>query len=125
MKFPKDFLLGLLDLDTKEVSTLAEGNVPVQLDGTPLPGETEVEKVHTEDEGKVGRWSIGHSFVFRIGERHFQAFYTTGATESQDESPFEYDGPEVDCPEVRAVQVTTTAWVPIAPAPTKRAKSAP
>lgn len=39
-----------------------------------------------------GRWSIHHDWVFKYKDRYFQTSYSVGATEMQDESPFEYDG---------------------------------
>lgn len=114
MKFPKPFLLALLEMDRNKPERLLDlDEAPADIPGVLLHSGTTVEVVHTEGGEKVGRWSVGYSFVFRIDARHFMASYTVGATESQDESPFEYEGPEVECPEVRAVPVTTTTWAAI------------
>jgi hypothetical protein len=82
-------------------------------------------KVHASEDGKVGRWSVGHSFVFEHEGRFYMASYSVGATECQDESPFEYDGDEVECPEVAAVEVRVTRWLPVAAAAKKQGRKSP
>ena len=63
------------------------------------------------------RWSVDHRIVFKDDKRHPGKFFTTtysvGATEGQDESPFEYDDDPVECPEVRAVERTVTVYEPV------------
>lgn len=57
------------------------------------------------------RWSIFHAITFRwIDGKTYRAYYSVGATEQQDESPWEYDK-EVECEEVAEVPVTTTQWL--------------
>lgn len=58
-----------------------------------------------------GRWSISHEIIFKWkDEKHYRAYYRVGATESQDESPWEYEN-EVECTEVEEKQVMVTKWV--------------
>ena len=56
------------------------------------------------------RWSIVHVLVFSVGEQLFQIDYSVGATESQDESPFEYAPDEIECQEVFPHEVTTIVY---------------
>lgn len=54
----------------------------------------------------VGRWSLHYALVLK--EKATGKFYATnyqrGATESQDEAPFEYDADLIKCTEVRPVE---------------------
>ena len=38
--------------------------------------------------------------IFRYGTKFYTSTYSEGATEMQDEYPYEYDGDEVECKEV-------------------------
>lgn len=60
----------------------------------------------------TGRWSIHHWMVFKDKGtgRFYQTRYSVGATESQDESPFEYDGDDIVCIEVRPVEKVVTVY---------------
>lgn len=58
------------------------------------------------------RWSIHHEIIFEHEGKFYQAYYSVGATESQDEGPWEYDD-EVDCTEVVQQEITVMAWVPV------------
>ena len=73
MKFKKDFLLELLE--TRE----------------------NVIKDEIFDES---RWSIIHSLLFAHDGKFYKTIYSVGATERQDESPWEYDPEEIECKEV-------------------------
>lgn len=72
-------------------------------EGTPL------EVVDTGDDGKVSRWSCGGWVVFKYKGKHYQADYTYGATEVQDEQPWE-DDDEVTCPEVAKLAKVIHTW---------------
>ncbi len=50
------------------------------------------------------RWSVDHELVFKdtVTGKFYQTYYSVGATESQCESPFEYEAPQVT--EVRRVE---------------------
>lgn len=45
------------------------------------------------------RWSIVHEIVFEDNGKFYQTTYSEGATEMQDERPWEYED-EVECEEV-------------------------
>ena len=57
------------------------------------------------------RWSVHHTMVFKFEDKFYTSHYSVGATEMQDESPYEYDGEGmVECIEVIQVEVLTKAW---------------
>jgi len=88
MKFPKQLLCDLIYDETDEAELI----------------ETEFVE--------VSRWSIHYRLVFKIDNKFYSAPYSKGATESQDESPFEYDPEEIECeevfPQVRTITVYRT-----------------
>jgi len=45
------------------------------------------------------RWSIHYRLIFKKDDKYYQTFYSRGATESQDERPWEYED-KVECVEV-------------------------
>ena len=57
-----------------------------------------------------GRWAVTHERVFEHEGRFYLTRYSVGATENQDESPYQ-DGPdEIECPEVVPVERMTTVY---------------
>jgi hypothetical protein len=58
----------------------------------------------------ITRWSVINKLTFMFGGRFYQTTYSKGATESQDESPFEYEGDEIECKEVFPVQRVVTVY---------------
>lgn len=50
------------------------------------------------------RWSIVHEIVFEDNGKFYMTTYSEGATECQDERPWEYDD-EVKCTEVELKEV--------------------
>lgn len=58
------------------------------------------------------RWSIDYSCVFEDGGKHWETTYSVGATESQDEGPWEYED-EIVCTQVEKRQVTVERWEPV------------
>lgn len=58
------------------------------------------------------RWSIIHELIFEHDGKFWQTSYSVGATESQDESPWEYEN-LVECTEVELKEVTVMDWVPV------------
>lgn len=58
------------------------------------------------------RWSIHHRIVFKesASGKFYETAYSIGATEQQDESPFEYEPDMIGCEEVRPVQKTITVY---------------
>jgi len=62
--------------------------------------------------GDTSRWSTHHSLVFqnKVTEKFYQTFYSCGATEMQNECPFEYDPDMIEVVEVFPVQKTITVY---------------
>ena len=60
-----------------------------------------------------GRWSINHTLVFKAEGKLWQVGYSVGATEQQDESPWEYEKDPIPCTEVKAVEKTVIAYEPV------------
>jgi len=59
-----------------------------------------------------GRWSIYHRCIFEDGGKFYEAGYSVGATECQDESPWE-DVSNIECTEVELKEVKVKKWVPV------------
>lgn len=49
------------------------------------------------------RWSVRHRRVFKYQGNFYLTHFSRGATEMQDEQPYEYDPEEIDCPEMKEV----------------------
>lgn len=73
-----------------------------------LPDEAEVIEDIVVDNS---RWSINHSVIFKIDGKFYESYYSVGATEYQDESPYEHEGDEIECDEVFPVERTITVYV--------------
>ena len=58
----------------------------------------------------TGRWSIYHEIIFEDNGKFYQTCYSEGATECQDERPWEYET-EIECYEVELKEVTRLEWV--------------
>lgn len=58
----------------------------------------------------TSRWSVLYERVFKHDGKFYMTEYSVGATESQDESPYEYAPDEIECDEVRAVEKTVTVY---------------
>ena len=57
------------------------------------------------------RWSEVHEIVFKDKDgKHYEAGYSCGSTEMQEESPWEYEE-EVEAWEVEQKEVTVKKWV--------------
>ena len=59
------------------------------------------------------RWSIVKRRIFKYEGKFYETIYCFGATESQDESPYEYEDDEIECPEVIPVEKTIIVYEPI------------
>jgi hypothetical protein len=57
------------------------------------------------------RWSIHYERVFKHEGRFYRTRYSVGATESQDERPYEYEPDEIECVEVFPMQKLVTVYV--------------
>ena len=61
----------------------------------------------------TSRWSIHYKQIFKIDEKYYQTFFSVGATEIQDESPYEWDEDEIECEEVFPVEKTVIVYEPL------------
>jgi len=73
-----------------------------------LNGDSEYKSILEEFIGN-GRWSLHYRLVFEKDGMFYETSYSRGATESQDEQPFEYQD-EVKCKRVYPYQKTTTDY---------------
>ena len=64
---------------------------------------------------ETGRWSIIYDLVIQdeASGKFYESTYSCGATEMQDESPFEYDGDEIEFTEVEPVEVIKIEYRPV------------
>jgi len=63
----------------------------------------------------TSRWSEIYSFTIHNKEtdKYYNTTYSCGATECQDEGPWEYEGKLVDVTEVEPKEVTVIKYVPV------------
>lgn len=86
-----------------------------------FPKETLQDILYGDTDGKVhdeivdtSRWSIQHWMVFKADDGlHYAVSYSVGATEQQDETPFEFDPDEIECQRVELVEKVVTEWEPV------------
>lgn len=84
VKFPKDFML--------EVLYGKEG------------------EIISDEICDTGRWSIHHKLIWKRNNHEvYSCYYSVGATECQDESPWEYEK-EVECYPMKLVTKTIEVW---------------
>ncbi|MEK4122065.1 hypothetical protein [Lysinibacillus sp. FSL K6-0102] len=60
----------------------------------------------------TSRWSIHHRIIFKHEGKFYETYYSEGATEMQDERPWEYED-EVECDEVELKEVKVLKWVKV------------
>lgn len=58
----------------------------------------------------TSRWSVIYLRIFEHEGKFYRTSFSKAATEIQDESPYEYEGDEIECEEVFPVQVTVTEY---------------
>lgn len=89
--FPKELLKDILAEDTEDFELLEE---------------TLVEST---------RWSLHYEAIFKevATGKTYRTGYSTGATECQDESPYEYDADDVAVHEVEQIDVVVKQWVAV------------
>lgn len=75
--------------------------------GLPYDGDVMEDNIIEND-----RWTITHEIVFEDKGKFYKTRYSEGATEMQDERPWEYEN-EVECTEVELREVTIQKWLPI------------
>lgn len=93
-KFPKQFLKDLIWDEEPE-----------------LDGKTGV-KI-SDDITDTGRWAIHHDMIFSYDGKFYLVDYSVGATEQQDERPFEYEGPEIDAVLVAPIEKIVTVYTTV------------
>jgi hypothetical protein len=86
VKYPKKFLQDLLYDDNEFASLISDDIIDHR------------------------RWSVVHRIVFEHKSSFYETTYSTGATEAQDEHPWEYED-EVECFEVVPTEVRQTIYV--------------
>ena len=61
----------------------------------------------------TSEWSVHYDVVFKDLEtnKYYISYYSEGATECQDELPYEFDLDEIDCKEVIQKEVIVKKWV--------------
>jgi hypothetical protein len=73
--------------------------------------DTDVEVLEDTQIGTT-RWSIRHKLIVRIKDKFYSTIYATGATECQDEQPWQYEK-EVTFTEVHQVEKLVKVWEPV------------
>ena len=76
-----------------------------------LPSSPNIDDVEVIEEKIVdtSRWSIIYELIVRIGNKFYKTYYSVGATECQDESPWEHES-EVVFNEVHQVEKIVKDW---------------
>ena len=57
------------------------------------------------------RWTLHYRMVFKLDGKFYESSYSTGATEQQDEIPYEWEDDVIDCHEVVPQEVTVIKYV--------------
>jgi hypothetical protein len=89
MKFKKDELIKLVDGDSTELKLIEDKIID------------------------RSRWSIDYELVFEYDGLLYRTYYSMGATEEQDEGPFEFSPEEIECEMVVKVPVWTYEYKPV------------
>jgi hypothetical protein len=82
-----------------------------------LPKELLLEILYEDREGKISdkiddhsRWSVHHTMIFAHEDKFYSVAYSKGATEYQDESPWQYEDDMVTCYEVVPIEIRKTIY---------------
>lgn len=86
VKFPKSFLIDALELPWSNSPHFVE------------------EKLVDSN-----RWSLVYELIFKDEGKYYRCYYSVGATEIQDEGPWEYVS-DVECEEVHHVDKVVKVW---------------
>ena len=70
----------------------------------------EVDGLIEETITDTSRWSVNYDAIFEHEGQFYRTSYSRGATEQQDESPFEFDEDEIECEEVEQVEKLVKVW---------------
>lgn len=60
---------------------------------------------------ETSRWSVHYECIFKYKDAFYATYYARGATEMQDEQPYEFDEDEIECYEVVPVEKTIIDYV--------------
>ena len=77
-----------------------------------LPYDAKDGVVISDEIVSTSRWAVQHEIIFNYKGKIYSAGYDVGATEYQDDRPWEYDD-WIDCVEVKAVTKTVVVYVPV------------
>jgi hypothetical protein len=77
--------------------------------------DSESLKLIEDDITDTGRWTVHHKMIFEDVEtgKFYLTNYSVGATEQQDEYPFEYAPDEISCVEVKPVEKIVIKYVKV------------
>lgn len=64
-----------------------------------------------DDITSTSRWHINYELIFKYQDKFYATYYRRGATEQQDEAPYEYDKDEIECLEVYPVEKIVIEYV--------------
>jgi len=78
-----------------------------------LWGEAEYLEIVEDTIVETTRWSVVSNLIFRYNGKFYQTLYSTGATEQQDERPFENDPNMIECQEVKPKEVRRIEYVSV------------
>lgn len=67
-------------------------------------------EVIEEEITNQSRWSTHYRVVFKWEGKFYETHFSRGSTECQDESPYEYEDDDIECPEVEPYEVTVTKY---------------
>ena len=77
----------------KETRLFPKEHLQEMVWGDPFDGYEIIENEMTDS----SRWSLHYWLVFHYEDKYYGVSYSRGATEQQDERPFEYEKDEVAC----------------------------
>jgi hypothetical protein len=80
-----------------------------------LDGDSSKFKLEGDSLMDNSRWSLVYNLIFTEldTDETYQTTYRTGATEWQDECPFEYDEDTIECEEMKRETRTFEVWVKV------------
>lgn len=89
MKIKKEILIELIDFDEFDSYSVVSGNYV-----------------------ESSRWSRHYEMVFKdiTTDKYYITYYSVGATECQDEAPYEYEPDEIEVKEVKPVEKTIIVY---------------
>jgi hypothetical protein len=57
-----------------------------------------------------GRWSLNYEQVFMFDGKFYRTIFSKGATEQQEERPYDYEPDEIECDEVEPFEMVITRY---------------